>query len=190
MFVKVVTSLYVFTFIATGLLLRALEKQSYNLTWMCNSDHCLPPTVLTISWYLKLFSNAGGVIIYIAVMVIAILRNKFNPVVGHVEAMRRQKKITITLGISCLITFIFAILIRIGSIAVFSLRETIGLVVYDIIKSVFAVISNVNLLVQPVLLIKRHKKLRQAVLKTALAKTIARWVSTPVEPAAPNVVHP
>ncbi len=137
--------------------------------WTCNSSWVFVPYIANLFENVQSALAIISVVMYIVLLVVYWLRNKFNPTVGHDEKVKRQKKITITLGISSLLTLVFYILPTYSGVIMLSWGvDPDAFMTVDMMMSIML---NINALAQPLLVLANLKDLRKGMKRVICRST-------------------
>ena len=151
----------------------------YKYQWTCSSLWVMQPDFLVHYAFCGVLFGSLSILLYVVLLCIHWLRNKLhtvsavNPAVGESEAVQRQKRITKTVGVSCLLTLIFDVCPR---FAIWYIRDRIPATptFFTVVLMFSAIFIRANSLAQPFILYYRLDEIKTAVRKLACVQRILR----------------
>ena len=172
--------------LALTTVIQQLHSPVYEHPWFCGTPVVYPKSPRVFMLYWMFGWTMVSTICTLILLVTYWWKNKKNPVVSQEEQVKRQIRITKTVGLSALLTFILYALPYIFIASVFRTSPPFDDPLSFTVASLYSSILGMsNSLIQPVLVVSRLKELRRSVKKLPLLR---RFFSTPVVAIAPAAV--
>ena len=162
-------------------LVQHLLAPLYVYDWSCVTSVLFPSFFRFEAW--MLCWTLASTVCSLLLLVTYWWKNKTNPVVSQEEQVKRQIRITKTVGLSCLLTFVLYALPSFGMVCIVALSSWNGHPSFLAIAQYFSVVAMSNSLIQPILVMGRLKELRLSVGKLPLIRRLT-CLSAAVAPTA------